>query len=335
MKTATRDYSTLDFPFEIKSLDESGQLEGYAAVFGNEDKGGDVIEPGAFTKTIQENAEKGVPILYQHDIYEPIGVSTKLEEDRYGLKVSGQLNMDVQRARETRSLLNQGAMKGLSIGYKTVKQARVGSVRRLKELGLKEFSPVTFPMNELAVASVKADGDVIWDPEYGFNDLRDDISAQLNPGPGTCNFWVSDVSLDQTHAIVQDYSADRAWVVPITVDADGNPTVSPSSDWIEAEQAWVQAADGKSLAPLAARFFALSAQPTMVVLEAKAGRMFSAANLDALRDAHQKISALLELAKPADATSDDDEAAAKAAEPALATLRQIASQMRPKEVTPA
>lgn len=332
MKGARRDYETIDFPFEVKSLNDVGELEGYAAVFGNEDKGGDIIEPGAFTKTIQENAA-GVPILYQHDVFEPIGLSTKLEEDRHGLLVKGQLNMDVQRARETRSLLNQGAMKGLSIGYKTVKQARVGGVRRLKELGLKEFSPVTFPMNELAVASVKADSDVIWDPDSTLAALQTAVRMALNP-TGRYTYWVRDISAAGDSALVSSYDDDdtEAWVVPFTVDTDGAVTVSPSTDWTTAEQVWVADTDdiGKTELVLTQfRAFTLAA-----IRESKAGRMFSAANLTSLQQAHEKISALLELAKPAPATSEDDEAAGKAAEPALATLRQIATQMR-REVKPA
>src|SRR4051812_44229333 len=104
MKRAGLDYDTIDLPFELKSLNDEGQLEGYAAVFGNLDLGGDIIEAGAFTKTIKETGGE-VPILYQHDRYEPIGVSTELTQDRKGLYVKGQLNMDVQRGRETRSLL--------------------------------------------------------------------------------------------------------------------------------------------------------------------------------------------------------------------------------------
>lgn len=314
MKPAARDYSTIDFPFEIKSLDDAGLLEGYAAVFGNEDKGGDVIEAGAFTKTIQENASRGVPVLYQHDPFEVIGLSTKLDEDRYGLAVKAQLNMDVQRAREARSLIIQGALPGLSIGYKAVKQVRVGSQRRLKELGLKEFSPTAFPMNTLATVSVKAMGDVIWDPEYGFNDLRDDISALLNPGPGACTFYVTDISLDQTHAIVQDWDANEAWVVPITVGPDGEPSVAPSADWVAAEQAWVASDDGKTFAD--------------ALEEMKAGRMFSAANLTELRAAHEKISALLDLAEPPAGTPETDGAAGKALEPAFATLRDLTRSMK-------
>jgi HK97 family phage prohead protease len=120
-------YAVLDSKFELKELDDTGRIKGYAAVFGNEDKGGDIIEPGAFTKTIQETGGQ-VPILWQHDRYEPIGVSTSLEQDRKGLLIDGQLNMDVQRAREARSLLNQKALQGLSIGYQTVKHAYDGPV---------------------------------------------------------------------------------------------------------------------------------------------------------------------------------------------------------------
>ena len=89
---------------------------------------------------------------------------------------------------------------------------------------------------------VYAASEIIWDAEDGFQDLLSDIQEVLNPGPGQSNYWVSDVSIDRTKAIVQDWDADEAWVVPITVAADGTPTVSPSSDWTAAEQAWVKAA---------------------------------------------------------------------------------------------
>jgi uncharacterized protein len=311
-------YDTLDFKFELKSLDDAGALEGYAAVFGNVDLGGDVIEQGAFTKSIQESGGQ-VPILWQHDRYEPIGVSSSLEQDRKGLLVKGQLNMDVQRAREARALLNQGALQGLSVGYKSVKHVFDGPVRRLKEMSLKEFSPVVFPMNELAVASVKGAGDIIWEPESGFNDLMSDLCELLNPGATPNRFWVSDIAVDLSHAIVRDYDANEAWVVPISVDENGEPAIAPASDWVEAEQAWVAAADEPGKAAFAvANAYKISATRQ----QAKEGRMFSTANLAALKDAHEKITALLELAQPANATADDDGAAKNAEMPAYAaTLR--------------
>jgi HK97 family phage prohead protease len=128
--------------------DDEGRFTGYAAVFGNVDQGNDLIEPGAFTKTLSENPE--VPILWAHDPNEPIGVSASMAEDGKGLRVEGQLAMDVQRARELHALMKIGAIKGLSIGYRTVQRSFKGAVRHLQELKLGEFSLVTFPMNTLA-----------------------------------------------------------------------------------------------------------------------------------------------------------------------------------------
>jgi hypothetical protein len=73
-----------------------------------------------------------------------------MAEDGKGLRVEGQLAMDVQRARELHALMKIGAIKGLSIGYRTVQRSFKGAVRHLQELKLGEFSPVTFPMNTLA-----------------------------------------------------------------------------------------------------------------------------------------------------------------------------------------
>ena len=55
------------FRFQIKSLSADGSFEGLAAVYGNVDLGGDVIEPGAFNKTLAEKNFE-VPILWQHDM---------------------------------------------------------------------------------------------------------------------------------------------------------------------------------------------------------------------------------------------------------------------------
>jgi hypothetical protein len=55
--------------------DDQGHFTGYAAVFGNVDKGNDVIEAGAVTKTLKENPD--VPIFWIHgyDVV-PVGTGT-------------------------------------------------------------------------------------------------------------------------------------------------------------------------------------------------------------------------------------------------------------------
>lgn len=143
------------FQFEIKSFDdETGTFEGYAAIFGSMDYGGDVIEKGAFKKTLKEHSS--FPILWQHDSTKPIGLGEASEDDT-GLYVKGKLNQEVQQAKEAYALIKQGALKGLSIGYSTIQDAWENSIRKLKEVKLYEYSPVTFPMNPLAgITGVKS-----------------------------------------------------------------------------------------------------------------------------------------------------------------------------------
>ena len=83
----------LNRPFEIKSIDEQGIFEGYGNVFGVQDHYRDVVEPGAFTKTLQNWQTKGrLPaLLWQHDSSKPIGVYESMSEDQYGLHVRGRL----------------------------------------------------------------------------------------------------------------------------------------------------------------------------------------------------------------------------------------------------
>ena len=144
-----------DFKLKIKEVDDSsGEFVGYAAIFGNVDLQGDVIEKGAFRKTIQE--QSNVPILWQHDTTQPIGVTVEIDEDDRGLLVKGKLNLETQRGREAYALIKQGAIKGLSIGYDVVKDVIESGVRKIKEIRLWEWSLVTFPANPLAeVTNVK------------------------------------------------------------------------------------------------------------------------------------------------------------------------------------
>lgn len=141
--------------FELKELQESGHFEGYLAVTGNKDRAGDVVDSGAFKKTNKENDT--FPLLWQHNKDEPIGVLRNIREDSRGEYVEGELNKDTQKGREAYSLLKQGAIKGLSIGYKTIKDSIKEGARHIKELKLYEGSIVTFPANPQAtVETVKS-----------------------------------------------------------------------------------------------------------------------------------------------------------------------------------
>ena len=164
----------LNRPIEIKAVNEDGLFSGYASVFEEIDSYRDIVKRGAFEKTLAESESKGraVPILWQHDAAKPIGVYTELKEDEHGLYVEGQLNMDVQQAREALSLLRQKALSGISIGYNSVRYDMdvKSGVRRLYELKLYEASLVTFPACDGArvtdVKTILADGQLPSLPEF-------------------------------------------------------------------------------------------------------------------------------------------------------------------------
>jgi HK97 family phage prohead protease len=134
-----------------------GLFTGYGSVFGVKDLQGDIVERGAFAKTIADRGGQ-IPLLWMHDARQPIGKGVVSEDER-GLKLEGQLNLEKQVGREAYSDLKAGIVSGLSIGYYTVKDSvDKDGTRHLKELKLREVSLVTFPANEAAqVTGVKGD----------------------------------------------------------------------------------------------------------------------------------------------------------------------------------
>jgi HK97 family phage prohead protease len=133
-------------------------FEGIAACYGNTDLQGDVIEPGAFSKTLREKGE--VPILWQHDTSEPIGMG-KLSDSPAGLVIVGELALESPTAHKAYGLLKRRIVSGLSIGFDQVKSKVVDGVRRISELRLWEVSLVTFGANERALVTAVKGGDQI------------------------------------------------------------------------------------------------------------------------------------------------------------------------------
>ncbi|MCS0501613.1 HK97 family phage prohead protease [Ancylobacter mangrovi] len=161
--------SVIGVPFEIKfAADEAlaGTFEGYGAVFGNVDSHGDVIEPGAFTKSLleMERAGRGLPPMYKmHGMTtgnrtDPIGIWEAMSEDANGLYVKGRLvGLDTEQGKWTYAQMREGALKGLSIGYRVPPggsrrgSGRTGDpLRTIKSVILREVSLVDSPSNVLA-----------------------------------------------------------------------------------------------------------------------------------------------------------------------------------------
>ena len=132
-------------------------FKGYASTFGNVDEVGDIIEAGAFAKSIMERGPQGtkqIKVLWQHDL--PLGMPTVMQEDSKGLYVEGKISK-TRLGDEALELMRDGVVDRMSIGFsipqgKAIWDEKMG-VRRIKEVKLFEFSPVTFPANEMAMVT--------------------------------------------------------------------------------------------------------------------------------------------------------------------------------------
>ena len=152
--------STIEVPFELKAVDDSGNFEGYAAVFNNIDLGDDVILPGAFTKVKTTRSGKLKLALY-HDLTRLVGLADFTQDD-HGLLVKGKVNQAVSYAKDAYELMKAGILDSMSIGFNTIKddfEERAGrTIRVIKEAELWEASFVPFGMNPAAqVLTVKSD----------------------------------------------------------------------------------------------------------------------------------------------------------------------------------
>ena len=135
-------------PEPLSGVDAEGVFEGYASLFGEADLGKDVVIPGAFRDSLKKRGVAQVRLLWQHDPAQPIGRWLSIAEDLRGLRVRGRLNLAVERARDIHALMRDGAVDGLSIGFRVerARAERPTGLRRLERLDLWEISVVTFPM---------------------------------------------------------------------------------------------------------------------------------------------------------------------------------------------
>lgn len=126
------------------------RLSGYASLFDIRDLGGDIVRRGAFAAYLLKNTSRDstpkLPMLFGHETKEPIGIWTRVVEDKAGLFVSGEIFLGTQTADRLARLVKSGAISGLSIGYKPTRMRRLKAGRELLEIDLWEVSIVAFPM---------------------------------------------------------------------------------------------------------------------------------------------------------------------------------------------
>ena len=155
---------------EVKEIDTKGRVVFYASVFNNKDLCGDIIVPGAFSKTLQENL-KNIRHFKHHSSWDMPGVIKEIKEDNYGLVVTSDLILNTTIGKETyeqyKAMADAGKSMDHSIGYRTIKfdidrTEPDDETRIIRELKLYEVSTLTgFGMNPLAqTVSVKENIDL-------------------------------------------------------------------------------------------------------------------------------------------------------------------------------
>jgi Escherichia/Staphylococcus phage prohead protease len=305
---------------EIKAISDEGSFDGVLATYNTVDLGGDLIEPGAFTKTMQEHGPE-VKLLWQHEPSNVIG-RLQLVDGPDALRVKGQIELDddIPYSITAYKLLKKNLLSGLSIGYDTIKDQVENGVRRLKELRLWEGSIVTFPMNELAnVTSVK---------RAAPREAKDDFNTEL------AETQLQDAGYQMREAIMESLSE-----ILFDPDLSRDDKLSGSAlalqqftdaylgwlpqylDYLDAMAAGMDGGGMQFMHDLAREEKFMRGRvewKAFRALEMKEGRRFSSATMKSLSDAHGHVksldtifTALLEAVD--DSEEDDDTSSAKAA----------------------
>lgn len=294
----------------VKALSEDGSFEGILASYNTVDLGGDKILPGAFTKTMQERGNE-IPMLWQHDPHQPIG-TLSLSDSATGLMVKGQLLMDLPQAKVAYTLLKAKVIKGLSIGFDTVKDMIDNGVRQLKEVRLWEGSVVTFPMNEACmITAVKKH-------VPGGAEAKDDFNTELS------EIQLQDAGYQMRYALFNALSS-FVWASGLTKEdkvAAAQSTIEQFTtaymtyfpqylDWLasvygdmemmgklQMEEKEMGALLGRGLKSLPARRKGAGSPDEVkaaihaAVRELKEGRKLSAATMKTLKDAHEHVKSM-------------------------------------------
>lgn len=198
----------------VKVLDagEEGAAEGeftaLVSVFGTVDSYGDVVQPGAFERTLKEWSASGypIPVYWGHNLSDPdynIGHVVEAVETDRGLQVRAQLDMESPKAPQVYRLLKGGRVKEFSFGY-SIRDAGWGEkdgdgVYELRDIQLFEVSVVPVganPATELhsvkahaertgrsasrALEGVKAGRVLSAKNEDALREARDEISAAID-----------------------------------------------------------------------------------------------------------------------------------------------------------
>jgi len=165
---------------ETKAVSDGDEVAHFTGVASTSDVDlvDDIIEPGAFGKI----NPKDVALLRDHIGSQCIGGWSSFEQDGKHLRVEGDISLAIPVGRETYTLMKQGFLSGISVGYRIKKGGMIfdeaSGIRRIKKATLVEASIVSVPANRgarvRAVKSLIGSADELheWLADAGFDEQQ-------------------------------------------------------------------------------------------------------------------------------------------------------------------
>lgn len=142
--------------FKTKSIDEEKRIITGIATTLSPDRDGDIVVPAGASYTLP------IPLLYQHKHDKPIGSVIKAVVTKGGIEVTAQIGQGVDFIEEAWSLIKQGLLGGLSIGFRGTEfeEFKLDSGAwgyKFNKWEWLELSAVTVPANaEATILTVKS-----------------------------------------------------------------------------------------------------------------------------------------------------------------------------------
>ncbi len=211
------------------------------------DRAGDIIEPGAWTKSGGLDNYKNNPILlFNHNYDRPIGRAKELNVGDNGLDITARIS---KSAGEIKDLIKDGVLGAFSVGFK-VKDADYISETdgyKIKDAELFEVSVVSVPCNQNAVFSVSKSFDTM--EEY--NKFKKDFIKTNSTEEMTEVEQSSEARADKTETKMSEESKTPEVSPEFDLDAFAREAAEKAVASYAMKQAELKAADEKAEAEAA------------------------------------------------------------------------------------
>jgi len=291
------------FKFTDLELNDRGEFQGYASVYGIQDLVGDVVDRGAFSRTLQHKGGK-VPFLSDHDPTKRTGV-VYLEDTDVGLKVRGILNLATDYGKrvyeEMKFYLAHTLPTGLSIGYDTVKEQWEGAARHLKEIKLYEVSHVTFPaLPDAHVTGIKETKP----PIRGWDETTNSYRYRVRPPDDFVDGTLRTVDItDGVKAVMGRLEADGPMTPQSVIfSKEEFDSLDNAKAWLDEHEEMIKEGGKMKENDKETK---KEEQKDEEAPEEKAGRVLSKGNMKLVKNAVEALQALLSAAESDSETSED------------------------------